>query len=159
VTGLQRLRLTAIASALLVVWASSASGQETAPIAIGSGVFTQPQADRGERWYRAMCTRCHGIDLHAMITEVPSLTDIAFEVNWTGRSVADLYNTIRYTMPAIARQTMPFEHPGAREFLDENIVADLAAYILSFNGYPAGASELTPDVGTLERIEITDPTP
>jgi cytochrome c len=150
----------AVAAVLALAGGSGMAGsQETPPtIPIGTGVFTLEQAARGEERYRAMCSRCHGRDLRALYAEVPSLASYAFRSNWPGRPLSTLFEAIRYTMPMIARQTMPRGRTDQREFLSPQVSVDLTAYILAFNGFPAGAEELPPDPEYLRRIEITEPT-
>jgi len=151
------MNVSVVIAAAVLAWGSHAVAQEQPPIAIAGGVFTTEQAQWGEREDRARCSRCHGRDLRAMYAEVPSLALIPFAVNWTDRSVGELFDTIRYTMPMIARQTMPRGRTDQKEFLDPVLSAALTAYILSFNGFPAGAAELPADTDYLSRITITEP--
>lgn len=148
-----------VAVAMGAIGGSSAvSSQDAgARISVDAGVFTTEQARWGEERYRAMCARCHGRDLRALYAEVPGLASYAFAVNWPGRTVGDLYETIRYTMPMVARQTQPRGRTDQKEFISGELAIGLAAYILSFNGYPAGETELQPDPERLHLIDITPP--
>ena len=67
---------------------------------------------------------------------------------WSGLSVGDIFATIRTTMPQ-----------GAPASLSRQAYADLAAFLLSVNDYPAGDEELEPDVATLEPIRIESQRP
>lgn len=135
------------------------SQENAAPVSIDTGIFTVEQAARGEERYRAMCSRCHGRDLRALYAEVPGLTSYAFSANWPGRPVSELFETIRFSMPMIARETMPRGRTDQKEFLDEQTSIDLTAYILSFNRFPAGETELPADSDYLRQILITEPKP
>ena len=47
---------------------------------------------------------------------------------------------------------MPAGAPGS---LDDQTYIDIVAYILQFNGMPAGNQKLVPDLDSLEKIVIT----
>jgi len=86
----------------------------------------------------------HGSDLHATDPEVPDLTDDGFKYGWVGKTVANRFRNIRTAMPA-----------GASGSLDDQTYIDIVAYILQFNGMPAGNQKLMPDLDSLEKIVIT----
>ena len=109
-----------------------------------SGVFTAEQAKNGERIFQSRCAACHGSDLHATDPEVPDLTDDGFKYGWLGKTVANRFRNIRTAMPA-----------GAPGSLDDQTYIDIVAYILQFNGMPAGNQKLVPDLDSLEKIVIT----
>jgi mono/diheme cytochrome c family protein len=111
-----------------------------------SGVFTAEQAKNGERIFQSRCAACHGSDLHATDPEVPDLTDDGFKYGWVGKTVANRFRNIRTAMPA-----------GAPGSLDDQTYIDIVAYILQFNGMPAGNQKLMPDLDSLEKIVITAP--
>jgi len=112
------------------------------------GVYSEAQRMRGEAVYMATCAGCHGATLagRASLTNgVPPLTGDDFLDEWTGRSVGELFDTIRTTMPkGRPGQLMPQEY------------TDVTAYILSRNAFPAGPSELVGDVASLKAIPIDD---
>jgi S-disulfanyl-L-cysteine oxidoreductase SoxD len=132
------------ASLLLLHIPSAALAQQTKSTA--SGVFTVEQAKSGERVFQAQCAPCHGADLHSVCPEAPDLTDRAFAYGWKDKTIAYRFQQIRSQMP-----------PGAARSLDDQTYPDIIAYILQFNGIPAGSEKLVPDVDTLERIVITIP--
>ena len=107
-----------------------------------SGVFSAEQAKNGERIFQSRCAACHGSDLHAN-PEVPDLTDDGFKYGWVGKTVANRFRNIRTAMPA-----------GAPGSLDDQTYIDIVAYILQFNGMPAGNQKLMPDLDSLEKIVI-----
>ncbi len=122
---------------------SAAVVRQAAPGSIWSGVFSDAQAQRGERAYQASCAQCHGQNLVSVDSESPSLTGPRFKTNWVGKTVAERYQRMRKSMP-----------PSAPGSLDEQTDIDIVAFILKFNGYPSGAQELGVDIAALEAIVI-----
>jgi len=119
------------------------NGQEASKGLILSGAFTDMQARRGEATYQSNCAACHGKNLQATNPDAPNLTAPSFGLSWHGKTVADLFTLIRTSMPL-----------GAGGSLSDPEYLDIVAYILKFNGYPAGARELGPEVETLKQIVI-----
>jgi mono/diheme cytochrome c family protein len=111
-----------------------------------SGIFTAEQAKNGEAVFQAKCAGCHGPDLHSIDPEAPDLTEGAFRFGWQGKTIANRYETIRSSMPY-----------GNARSLDDQTYVDLVAYILQFNGIPAGKQKLEPDVRVLEQIVVAVP--
>jgi len=68
--------------------------------------------------------------------------------NWNGLTVGDLFDRIRKTMPQ-----------GSPGKLTRQQDADILAYLLSFNKFPAGKTELQKQVEFLKeiRFEATKP--
>lgn len=97
---------------------------------IWDGVYTEAQAERGAAVYTEQCAMCHGPQL-AGTGEAKPLTGPEFLANWNGLSLGELYDRTRTTMPQQA--------PGE---LTRDQYADVLAYLLKFNGYPAGQKEL-----------------
>ncbi len=123
--------------------------QETAPTSrsVWDGVYTEEQAKRGEELYRKECASCHGDTLVGGGGAAP-LTGGAFLSNWNGLTVGDLFDRIRKTMPQ-----------GSLGKLSKQQDADILAYLLSFNKFPAGKTELQKQVEVLKeiRFEATKP--
>lgn len=105
-------------------------------------VFTAEQAGRGESTYRSACSRCHR-DALSGGDEAPALTGSAFMSNWNGQTLHDLHDRI-YT-------AMPTDTPGV---YSKQQVTDVIAYMLRFNGFPAGAKELTHELDALKGIKF-----
>ena len=132
---------------LLVILAACggvAAGTDTTSDArsVKDGVYTEAQALRGETAYRAHCVECHGEDLRgAHMT--PSMVGIGFAFRWRGRDLLDFYEGMRTTMPQSA--------PGG---LSGDVYADLVAFILARNGYPAGDVELASRADDMRGIVI-----
>jgi mono/diheme cytochrome c family protein len=114
---------------------------------VWDGVYTQEQAKRGEELYRKECASCHGDTLIGGGGASP-LAGGAFLSNWNGLTVGDLFDRIRKTMPQ-----------GSPGKLTKQQDADILAYLLSFNKFPAGKTELQKQVEFLKeiRFEATKP--
>jgi len=135
--------LVAALCLLLLAGIPLASGQDTSKGSIWSGVFTDTQARRGEATYQSNCAACHGKTLQATNPDAPSLTLPSFGLSWHKKTVADLFTLMKTTMPL-----------GAGGSLSDPEYLDIVAYILKFNGYPAGERELGPEVERLGQILI-----
>ena len=94
------------------------------------GVYTEEQAKRGETVYSKECAACHG-DLLTGGESAPPLTGGVFQANWNGLTLGDLFDRIR--------KTMPLSKPGR---LTREQDADVLAFMLSVNKFPAGKTEL-----------------
>lgn len=107
------------------------------------GVFTEAQADRGQRAYAEHCQRCHGADLSG--GEYRALRGERFWASWQGASVADLLTRISTTMPMS-------DNGQAAGSLSAGMYADIVALVLRTNEFPAGSRELTASSGVGVRI-------
>jgi len=97
---------------------------------VWDGVYTKEQAARGLSVYREECAKCHGEN--AAGGEVaPALVGKEFVANWKGRTVGDLME--------IVIKTMPTDDPGA---LSRRQYADVTAFLLKSNDFPAGMKDL-----------------
>jgi mono/diheme cytochrome c family protein len=123
-----------------------AYAQPAGKTSTASGVFTAAQAKNGEQAFQAKCASCHGPDLHSTDPEAPDLTEGAFRFGWQGKTLANRFEQIR--------STMPYGNSGS---LDDQTYVDIVAYILSFNGIPAGNQKLEPNVPALEKIIVEVP--
>lgn len=100
---------------------------------VWDGAYTAEQAKRGEAAYQANCAACHGESL-AGIDVAPPLTGSQFLGNWNSLTTNDLFDRIK--------TTMPLNDPGT---LSGRTVADIEAFILQTNGFPAGQVAIPPD--------------
>jgi len=123
------------------------SAQASDTRSVWEGVYTDEQAKRGEDLYRKECSSCHGETLVGGGGAAP-LTGGTFLSNWNGLTVGDLYDRIRKTMPQ-----------GAVGKLSKQQDADVLAFLLSFNKFPSGKTELQKQVEFLKQIrfEATKP--
>jgi glucose/arabinose dehydrogenase/mono/diheme cytochrome c family protein len=112
---------------------------------VGDGVYTQEQANRGKTAYTAQCVSCHGAEMRGN-DETPGLTGDAFLANWRKRSVDDLFEKVRVSMPA--------DKPGS---LSRQTNVDILAYILAVNKFPAGNTELGAQTEVLKEIKFQTP--
>jgi mono/diheme cytochrome c family protein len=109
---------------------------------VWDGVYTREQAARGQATYRQECAKCHADNLTGG-EAAPSLVGKTFQDNWYGRSAGDLLD--------IMIKTMPEETPGT---LSHRQYADLAAFILNTNEFPAGPKELDSEPSAIKDIRI-----
>ena len=109
---------------------------------VWDGVYTEEQARRGEAVYKKECGACHG----EMLTggeSAPPLTGGAFQANWNGLTLGDLFERIR--------KTMPQSKPGS---LTRQQGSDVLAFMLSMNKFPAGKTELYRQSEMLKEIRF-----
>jgi S-disulfanyl-L-cysteine oxidoreductase SoxD len=106
------------------------------------GIYTADQAVQGESEYRVRCASCHGASLQGS-EDAPPLIGPDFALDWNCANIADLFEKIQFTMPA--------NRPGR---LDQEQVADILAYILKANRFPAGTSALPSDADGLRGIRF-----
>jgi quinoprotein glucose dehydrogenase len=109
---------------------------------VWDGVYTKEQAARGNQTYRRECQRCHAENLLGGEDATALLGD-DFLAAWNGRTVAELYD--------LTRKTMPTDGPGS---LSRQAYADVVAFLLSANKFPAGAKELPTDAAPMTEIKI-----
>jgi mono/diheme cytochrome c family protein len=114
---------------------------------VWDGIYTEEQAKRGEDLCQKQCSTCHGDRLNGT-GEAPALSGGRFLSNWNGLTVGDLFERIRKTMP-----------PDMPKRLTRKEKADVLAYILSFNKFPAGKSELPHQLEWLKQIRFQETRP
>jgi mono/diheme cytochrome c family protein len=121
-------------------WSSPLVAQDSVPPAsvaeksASAGAFTDAQVKRGDEAYQSYCVACHSAKQY---------TGDAFRTKWLLRSAFEIFDLIR--------SRMPDDNPGS---LARNEYADIVAYLLSLNGYPAGAEELPSDDEPLKHVKI-----
>lgn len=104
------------------------------PVSVYTGVYSDDQADRGQRLQRQNCAACH------------STSDWSagrLLSGWSGQTAFDLVSHIRNTMPLNA--------PGSLSLQE---YTDIFAYMLELNDVPAGAGELEATDAALQAVEI-----
>lgn len=89
---------------------------------VGNEFYTRQQANRGETLFQDYCSGCHSAS---------EFTGSTFRRRWTNQVVGAFYVAVFYTMPE--------DNPGG---LPEQTIADIIAFMLSENDFPAGDSEL-----------------
>jgi S-disulfanyl-L-cysteine oxidoreductase SoxD len=113
------------------VLAVGTSPQTSSPRSTIDGVYTQAQAERGREAYTQHCAGCHHDDLSGSNIAAP-LAGTRFIDAWREDTLSSLFDQMVKTMPRDAPSTLP---PA--------VYADIVAFVLSFNGLPAGQQELT----------------
>lgn len=134
------LPILTISSALVLAGAALA---QDAGKSVWQGVFTAEQASRGEGIYSQRCGACHGAALNGT-GEAPPLIGGEFVSHWDTMTVGDLYDRVRTTMPQNDPQSMTREE-----------YADVLAFLLKTNGFPAGGQPLDRRSEVLATIGIT----
>jgi mono/diheme cytochrome c family protein len=114
-----------------------------AEASVWDGIYTQVQAQRGQAAYAKNCAGCHKDDLQGHGT-TPSLAGEEFVEKWDGQTLGDLSEKMQASMPA--------DHPGS---LSREQNAAILAFILRFNGFPAGQADLGTDADGLAKVRFT----
>jgi S-disulfanyl-L-cysteine oxidoreductase SoxD len=131
--------LSRLTAALLLACAPLAAqtngAAPPAPERSAAGAYTEVQASRGDTVYRAVCAACHTTSYH---------TDEQFRSNWFGRTVYELFKTLKTTMPD--------DNPGG---LTDDEYVRVIAYILKLNGFAAGTDSLAADTTAMRHIRIS----
>jgi mono/diheme cytochrome c family protein len=124
---------------LIVFTAAIVLAQESA--SVWDGIYMPEQASRGKALFGEKCQGCHGTALEGKTG--PQLAGAIFKANWTGLTADDLFEYII--------KAMPRGQPGS---LSRDQTADLVAFLLTSNGFPAGQKELPRDAALLLKIRF-----
>src|SRR5689334_18042977 len=109
---------------------------------VWDGVYSAEQAKRGQAQYNSLCASCHGQMLEGG-ESAPPLAGGEFLSNWGGLTVGDLFDR--------TRSTMPQNKPGS---LSREANAEILAFVLSANQFPAGKTPLPQQSEVLKEIRI-----
>lgn len=119
----------------------SLGAQRTAPSrSVWDGVYSEEQAERGKTAYEAQCAFCHLSELTGQ-GFAPALIEDTFKSRWQDGNLGDLFT--------IVKQTMPQDKPAS---LSDKEYAEVVAFLLKSNLYPAGKQELQPDPKALYEV-------
>lgn len=102
------------------------------PRTLNDGVYTEQQAEAGEKLYEQHCLTCHDKKYFRPVLKA-----------WSGQPLGIIYS--------IMSASMPETNPGA---LPQKDYVDILAYILSLSRYPSGESELDYEGDQLDEITI-----
>jgi mono/diheme cytochrome c family protein len=131
-----------IGVAIAAVVGLAAIGASQSQRSVWDGVFSADQAKRGQARYKELCASCHGETLEGGESS-PPLVGGEFLSNWNTLSVGDLFDR--------TRSTMPQNKPGS---LNREAGAEILAYVLSANQFPAGKDALPQASEVLKEIRI-----
>jgi PQQ-dependent dehydrogenase (s-GDH family) len=104
--------------------------------------FSRAQVTAGKTAYDASCAVCHGSTLTNGTFATP-LAGEYFKRQWSGRTVAEIFEKSRTTMPPTAMGSLPAETYAA-----------IVAYVLEVNGSAAGNASLPADASRLSAWRI-----
>lgn len=132
-------RFRILAATSFVVWigglalADTDTGARTSQKSTNDGVYTKAQAVGAQKQFDRICADCHPFTVAARKKpkDLP-LGDEPFFESWSGRPLSEMITLIALTMP----------NDGSATITDAE-AADLVAFILQQNGYPAGSKPLT----------------
>ena len=120
--------------AVIVAVAQGLMAQD-GPTSVQAGVYTDAQAERGEKFFGEACMVCH---------QPEEFSNGGYMEGWSGQSVNDFVEFVRSTMPE--------DNPGRlkrREYID------IIAYFFKLNGLPTGENDL--ERQSLRGIQIEGP--
>ena len=120
-------KLIFISAGLLIGTAASAD-----PRTVNDGVYTEAQAEVGEKLYADQCLLCHDKKYFRPVLK-----------RWEGQSLSILFTVMSTSMPE--------SNPG---FMTEKEYVDILAYILSLSRYAPGETELDYKDGALDDITV-----
>jgi cytochrome c len=134
-------RLITFACALLVVAIGARVLARAQDRTTWDGVYTEAQANRGEALYKEQCLRCHGATLQGNGEGALPLTGATFGSTWNGVTLGAMMERVRLSMPQ--------DKPGT---MSRQQIADLLAFVLRSNKFPAGDAELSKQIDILNAI-------
>ena len=133
--------IAGIGSFAISLCAREAGAVQLAP-SVWDGVYTEEQAKRGEALYVDQCARCHGASLEG--GEMGrGLVGNSFGSDWNDMSVGGLFERVRVSMPQ--------DNPGR---LSRQQTAEILAFVLSKNDFPAGRTELPTQTDVLNQMKF-----
>jgi polar amino acid transport system substrate-binding protein len=107
-------------------------------------LYSSSQAAAGNKLYDADCASCHGSALEGGVGPALSGQNLRTLAKNTKLTVGDLFQFMALQMP--------LNNPAG---LKHDQYAEIMAYILKFNGYPAGSHLLTYDDAMKSSVPIT----
>jgi mono/diheme cytochrome c family protein len=130
-----------VAGVSILVMAVGIQAQQSP--SVWDGIYAPEQTSRGKAIFGELCATCHGEALKGKTGGAPPLSGATFKDNWNGLTVADLFGYIKTSMP---------RYDSGR--LTKEQTADIVAFLLTFNGFPAGEKELPNDAAVLKAIRF-----
>ena len=139
---MRRLYIAVTIAPMLTVFALQSTVKAQPTKSVWDGVYTEEQAERGKKGYAEQCASCHGPELTGG-EMAPGLAGGEFMAGWDGLTLGDLFERIRISMPQNA--------PGS---LSNAQNADILAFMLAANKFPAGQTELAKEAMILKGIKF-----
>jgi mono/diheme cytochrome c family protein len=141
-TSMSQARMMAIGLCVMSMVGTAVSAQSATARSAWDRVYTDLQADRGEREYGRTCAHCHGLSLEGDgAREIPTLVTDQFLRRWRGKPVQALFDALMRSMPADDRGS-----------LTPRATADMIAYLLRANGAPSGDNPLSSERDALASV-------
>jgi mono/diheme cytochrome c family protein len=109
-----------------------------------AAIYTAAQAAAGSKAYAASCASCHGEQLEGGVGPALSGQNLVTLSKNTHLTVSDVWEFASLQMPLNAPASLP-----------KTQYAAIIAFILKFNGYPAGAKPLTPASADASKMTFT----
>ena len=131
--GRQLMNLALAASAMTWAMVAATTAAQAPTRTVNDAVYSSGQASRGQALFQSICTTCHAPD---------RFTGDEFVSAFSGKPLVELFKAV---------QTMPEDNPGS---LNGQQYADVMAYFLSLNKYPAGSDELKGEADALTQIQM-----
>jgi hypothetical protein len=110
---------------------------------VWDSVYTDSQAFRGDSLYKAQCGKCHAANLSGG-DEGPALNTAIFLSNWDGRTLDELVDRIRNSMPPDDPNTIP-----RKQIVD----------MLAQNHFSSGRTAFADGAGGLKNIKFLQSRP
>src|SRR5689334_12448643 len=129
------VRALSICAAVLTCSLVVATAQEKR--SVKTGVYTDAQAERGQGLFKSKCASCHAPN---------RFTDDLFYTSFAGKPLWEMFDVIS--------DSMPEDNPGS---LKKEEYADVIAYLLKLNNFPAGQTDLPTDKEALSLIQMEKP--
>lgn len=143
---MKRIPVVPLALAITTFTVGFSTARAQTPASALDGIYADEQAKRGEKVYADNCATCHGDKLEGTNTGGPALSGKDFINGWKGMTAGELIDKISMDMPSNA--------PGT---LKPDQYADVMAYVLSVNKYPAGKTPLPTTSATLKTVKMMEP--
>ncbi len=140
-----RGRAVALAAAVSLLAAGTAGSRSVAATAAASqALYTTAQAGAGSKAYATNCASCHGANLEGGVGPALAGANLKTLSKNTHLTVHDLFTFMSQQMPMNAPASLPKDQYVA-----------IMAYVLKFNGYPAGSKMLTYATASSSKMPVT----
>ena len=132
-----RSSVLGLGSGVVLVLTIVSAGAAQEKKSVKAGVYTAAQADRGISIFRSKCASCHAPN---------RFTDDFFYQSFADKPLWEMFDVIS--------DSMPEDNPGS---LKKEEYADVIAYLLKLNNFPAGDTDLPIDKDALSAIVFEKP--